>query len=129
MKKQVLLVHPAGHSWADLLRELASADVDVHAVTSLYETETRMRAARPDVFVIDGAFEQGVDLLLQARQTASGSLTIVVRRLTGGDYGATLPGPSPSYVYPLTVVQLAQHIRAAMSDWRGGAIVGFQPVC
>jgi hypothetical protein len=128
MKKQVLLVHPVGHSWDDLIQELASAEVDVHAVTSLYDTETRIRARRPDVFVIDGAFERGVDLLLQARQTASGSLTVVVRRLTGGDYGATLPGPDPSYVSPLTAVQLAQQIRDAMTAWRGGEAGGFQPV-
>jgi CheY-like chemotaxis protein len=83
MQRDVLVVHAPGAPWQDLVAELESGPVTLQTVSSLAAAQERIRLRRPDVVVLDTHFEQGVDLLLHARQTASGMLMIAVRRIQG----------------------------------------------
>ena len=109
----ILLVHAADTSWGDLIGELREAELPVQPITSLTEAELRIQNQRPDVVLLDGHFDRGIDLLLHARQTASGMLLVTIRKLRGGGgrYDATLSGDIPIYLEPASARELAGRLK------------------
>ncbi len=113
----ILLVHAAESSWDDLVDALRELPLPVLQATSLAEAELRLRNQMPDVVMLDGGFDRGIDLLLHTRQTASGVLLVTLRkqRGAGGHYDATLAGEPPTYLAPAPARSLAlllkQHLR------------------
>ncbi len=115
-RREILVVHAADSAWHDLVNELDTLQTGVETAHSLGQAEHRLRERPPDVILLDGHFEHGIDLLLQARHTTAGTVVIVVRRHDGQQvyYDAILPGEPPRYVEPTDPRSLARTLREAM---------------
>lgn len=119
---EILVVHHADSHWHDLVNELQAVQLSVSTTSSLVEAADRIAKRPPDVLLVDGHFEHGLDLLLQARSTASGLAVVTVRKLRGGEgfYDATLPGAYPRYIEPTSSCLLArtlqEHLTARPDD-------------
>ena len=109
----ILLVHAPGAAWGDLIAALRALPLSVHVATSLMEAELWLCNQHPDVVMLDGSFDRGIDLLLHARSTATGVLLVTLRKLRGeaGHYDATLAGVQPTYLAPTPARQLARLLR------------------
>jgi DNA-binding response OmpR family regulator len=106
----ILLVHSPHTAWGDLIDELRALPLPVQVATSIAEAELCLCNQRPDVVMLDGSFDRGIELLLHARQTATGVLLVTLRKLRseGGHYDATLAGEQPTYLAPTPARQLAR---------------------
>lgn len=109
----ILLVHSPQSTWNDLIDELRALPLPVQVATSLMEAELRLCNQRPDVVMLDGSFDNGIELLLHTRQTATGVLLVTLRKLRGegGHYDATLAGEQPTYLAPTPARQLARLLK------------------
>lgn len=109
----ILLVHAPGTAWGDLTEALLALRLSVHVATSLMEAELWLCNQHPDVVMLDGSFDRGIELLLHARSTATGVLLVTLRKLRGedGHYDATVAGEPPTYLAPTPARQLARLLK------------------
>lgn len=114
--QEILVVHAHGAAWHDFIAALSAEQMHVQTASSPALIAMRMQNRPPDVVLLDGQFEHGIDLLLNARQTSSGTLIIVVRKSRNGEglYDATFPGASPRYIEPLPAGELAHILRESL---------------
>jgi DNA-binding NtrC family response regulator len=112
----ILLVHAHDAAWDDLISALGAAHMRVQGLSSAAQIQLRMRNQPPDVVLLNGEFEGGIDLLLKTKQTAHGIGIIIVRKLRGGEalYAATLPGSAPRHLGPTSPQLLAGLLRDSL---------------